>query len=75
MHNGVPWPYSHLLLFHVHVDNLDIIIWLIELVRLDVLNQMHNVHSLCHAPEYSVLIIQPVNRRGGDEKLLQVINK
>lgn len=41
------------------VNNLNVIVRLVLLVRFDVLNAMNNVHASCRATKDGVFVIQP----------------
>jgi len=56
-------------LFDIDVDNLDILVRFIRLVRLHILDRMHRLQPRKKAAEDGVFVIEPRRGIGGDEEL------
>ena len=59
-------------LLNIDVNNLDVLKWLVCLVRLRILNDMHRLQPRHHTSEDRVFIVEPRRRRSRDEELRAV---
>ena len=56
-------------LFNIDINDLDILIWLISLVRLHILDGMHRLQARKDTPKNRVLLVEPRRRIRGNEEL------
>ncbi len=61
--------YCSYILLYVHIDDFNIFVRFVQLIRLYILNRMHNLQSWYHPPKNSMLLVEPRRSVSGDEEL------